>query len=417
MLMNRENKNNSGDKHVRYYALRHGGGAHSDVIVVKDHLEFNGKGNSENIEVADNGKPIKADDTESLLHPKENDEYFFVETKLNYEDAAFFKFIVNVVFRKGDNIDISFEKAKTGRKHEINDDLYAKITNEIKQDGDLKKYFREVKRNIDNFVFKLGEIESLKKRFGDILQTSEELQREFRFPQDLNRFARIFNFYILSWVKKLRVFKESYVYYKLTTPGDTNQIKKIKDVVENLKEKIRTLTGSNKPTTKILNNILKMDYIEKTDSIYKFITNKSSFVDTKYIEDQKETKPLYELVRRYYADEKDVRYIEIANEIFELVPNDKTAHKGKTKNGNVSGVNPLGLNVANFDTLGQAKHRILLAPYTYKNSINKTMSKRMRLLIFIENPNKNMNNSFEKIADKINIDKVPFFQNPETGGK
>ena len=182
MLMNRENKNSSDNKHVRYYALRHGGGAHSDVIVVKDHLEFNGKGNSENIEVADNGKPIKADDTESLLHPKENDEYFFVETKLNYEDASFFKFVVNVVFRKGNNIDISFEKAKTGRNHEINDDLYAKITNELKQDRTLKPYFLEVKRNIDDFVFKLGEIESLKKRFGDILQITDELNKEFRFP-------------------------------------------------------------------------------------------------------------------------------------------------------------------------------------------------------------------------------------------
>lgn len=254
--MNRENKNNSGDKHVRYYALRHGGGAHSDVIVVKDHLEFNGKGNSENIEVADNGKPIKVDDTKSLLHPKENDEYFFVETKLNYEDASFFKFVVNVVFRKGDSIDISFERAKTGHIHEINDDLYAKITNELKQDRTLRPYFLEVKRNIDDFVFKLGEIEPLKKRFGDILQSTEDIQREFRFPQDLEKFARIFNFYILSWSKKLLAFKESYIYQKLTSPEYTKQLESIKDVVENLKEKIHTLTGSVKPTTTTLENIL-----------------------------------------------------------------------------------------------------------------------------------------------------------------
>lgn len=195
----------------------------------------------------------------------------------------------------------------------------------------------------------------------------------------MEKFARIFNFYILSWSKKLRTFKESYIYQKLTASENTKQIENIKDVVENLKEKIHTLTGSSKPTTMMLKNILKMGYIEKTDSIYKFITNKSSFVDTKYIKDRKETKPLYELVRRYYADEKDVRYIEIANEVFELVPNDKTVHKGKTKKGNVSGVNPLGLDVDDFVILSQAKHRILMAPYTYKNSDNNTMSKRMGL--------------------------------------
>lgn len=345
--LNDINKNLGSNFDRKFYACQVGGVKRSDVLVVRDNAPKFNDGEPHNPITIDSDKKrsTKHGNYErALRYPKKDDEIFYIEVKKGYEDAQYLKFEFRLDF-KGTTPDTS--SMNIIQMYGIDDDgmkeLNTKLMEAWKNNDKLNHAYSEYKKNIDTLVKDLLSIKTIRNKFGDMLSDVNS------FPEGFKKLSQIFNFYVLEWEHEYLVMKSSYLYTKLNTPNDTEQLNRISNVVTNLNEKMHRLTGGDMSAIK--NDTLS--FFDKFKMLYCTListdANKKEaekYNKTVFSIDNIGNEELWDIIIHYYRDLKDVRYIQIGHDIYKL-NGSKPGPSKTTGDGNevplVSGDDPLNM--------------------------------------------------------------------------
>ena len=331
----------NGPSDIRFYACQVGGSSKSDVMVVADKRnpktkKFNdGSSFPQNLRNVEYSKIRRADKKDSA-HPGEEDDYFFVEVKLDYKNSAYFKF--NMDYEITDGSSFRLYRA-TSRNPEFSEKLNERMMRLLQDSPELNNRCKTLNKNIKRCVDGLDRIEEIRNRFklgsGGVK----------RLPEDFEKIARVFNFYVLEWMAKLAYLKSTYLY---EASGSNPSKKKLETILEKatlIKDRLGKL--SNKQ------DVLKFTFIDKFKAMYSIFASgdrEKNVIDPKhapmifsYVADpnSQTVKDFLELICEYYYSEMDVRYIQIGSELFYLDGPDKSSN------------NPFGLDIPEFSDMAK----------------------------------------------------------------
>lgn len=331
----------NGPSDIRFYACQVGGSSKSDVMVVADKRnpktkKFNdGSSFPQNLRNVEYSKIRRADRKDSA-HPGKEDDYFFVEVKLNYKNSAYFKF--NMDYEITDGSSFRLYRA-TSKNPEFSEKLNERMMTLLQDSPELNDRCRTLNKNIKKCVDGLDQIEEIRDRFklgsGGVK----------RLPEDFEKIARVFNFYILEWMAKLAYLKSTYLY---EASGSNPSEKKLETILEKatlVKDRLGRL--SNKQ------DVLKFTFIDKFKAMYSIFASgdrTKDVVDLRHTPlifsyvadpDSQTVRDFLELICEYYYSEMDVRYIQIGSELFYLDGPDKSSN------------NPFGLDIPEFSDMAK----------------------------------------------------------------
>lgn len=407
-----EEVNNGIIKH-RFYAYNVGGGSRSDVICVRDNVHFN-NGNDNNFVAIQNGDEANKSNNEKLK-PKENDQYFFVETKLNYECGEYMKFHLKIM-KDGDKFVFKHLKSIKSQKNKyegVSEPLSQKLTDLWSNNPEYVKERENFSNRMNKLIDEISILEKLSPKL------KNEVKSISTFPEGFKTISKVFNFYVYEWSKQFMTLKTNYIYNRILNEVVNNQVednKKNKEKLnslleraENIRKRIAQLGGKNfindvlneKPTPyfkkfkKIFNRIFfGRDLDLDSTSIFR-----CEFVDSDFIK----------LIYNYYRDILDVRYILIGDDLYTLEGEEGKPKQKKYDGAIVTGSNPLGIKPRGGDFLNALKDcRIKL-------SVNLSSDNTIRLHLYLKNPEskddsiKDINTEAKKVDD---IKEMFQFTNP-----
>lgn len=280
----------------------------------------------------------------------------FVEVKLNYADAGYFKFSLQYKDDKIKKVRDTYYRNRDDRKSSYTDIKFNNLLTKImKESVAVKDKFEQLGENVQFCIDSLNQIENVKTKINFKPENAKN------FPDGFEELAKVFNFFVLEWVRKFMFLSSNYIYLKLDKKEE--EAKKQISIATKIKEKFKKLCGDD-------GRLMFSDEFTKFREIYKlfistddFLPGKNQNTDGDVDQNQDEIDKKYTLftfedsesadkdfknniidkIDSYYK-KKGCRYIEIGDDVYLIGGNSNTTE------------NPLKLkNLQNFKSLKQRK--------------------------------------------------------------